>query len=55
MNIISRFAEKNDLDSITDVHIKYFPDYFSTKLGKKLLKSFYAEYQQKFPNFLQLP
>lgn len=33
MSVLARFAEENDLEKITDVHIKCFPDYFSTKLG----------------------
>ncbi len=50
MNIIAKYANKNELDKITKVHMECFPDYFSTRLGFKLLKSFYGEYLKKFPH-----
>lgn len=50
MNIIARYAKEADLEEITKVHMECFPDYFSTKLGKSLLKDFYAQYLKKFPH-----
>lgn len=50
MNIIVRYAKESDLDKITKVHMECFPDYFSTHLGKSLLKGFYKEYLKKFPH-----
>lgn len=38
MNIIAKYANKNELDKITKVHMECFPDYFSTRLGFKLSK-----------------
>ncbi|WP_178114426.1 MULTISPECIES: N-acetyltransferase [unclassified Pseudomonas] len=37
-----RKAEYRDLDSISDVHIKSFPGFFLTLLGKRFLKEMYA-------------
>jgi len=49
MNIIVRQAQECDLNEITNVHMLCFEDYFSSKLGSKLLKNFYYEYYLKFP------
>lgn len=47
--MIIRNATEKDLLKIADLHIKCFPDSFSTQLGGKLLARFYLEYLKKVP------
>lgn len=44
MSIVIRRAEYCDLESITNIHIEIFEDYFLTQLGFKLLYFYYLEY-----------
>lgn len=44
-----RQATKKDLKAIANVHIKCFPDSFSSKLGEILLTRFYNEYLSVVP------
>lgn len=50
MNITIRKARKEDLPGIAAVHIECFPDYFSTKMGKKILSSYYGKYLETDPD-----
>ena len=47
--MIIRNASENDLPKIAKLHIRCFPDSFSTQLGEKLLAKFYREYLKKVP------
>ena len=42
--ITYRLAEERDLQEITLIHTKAFPDYFLTTFGKELLYKFYESY-----------
>lgn len=44
-----RQAKLSDLSNIAAVHMKCFPDSFSTCLGGKLLEKFYSEYIKDVP------
>ena len=48
MNITVRKAKKEDMYEVADVHKKCFPEYFSTKIGKTLLRKYYEEYLETF-------
>ena len=52
-DMLVRNASSKDLHEIAKVHIACFPDYFSTRVGKKnngyLLKRLYEEYFKDFP------
>lgn len=45
-----RSACVDDLNRIAHIHIKCFPNSFSTALGKSLLKKFYLQYMKKYPD-----
>lgn len=45
-----REAKLEDLEQIVKVHIRCFPDSFSTQLGEKLLEKFYLEYLKEIPD-----
>lgn len=51
--MLVRNATREDLPEIAKVHVACFPDYFSTRVGKKnngyLLARFYEEYFKDFP------
>ena len=47
-----RQAKETYLREIAKVHIRCFPDIFSTQLGQKLLERFYLEYLKEVPDFL---
>lgn len=49
MNIVIKYAELKDMEEVSAVHRECFKDYFSTKLGAKLLSKYYAAYLEKFP------
>ena len=43
-NINYRLAIKDDLQTVSNIHISEFPEYFLTLLGEKLVYKFYESY-----------
>lgn len=50
MRFITRYADRNDLFQIAEIHMQCFAGYFSSKLGPKLLKQYYEAYYNSFPH-----
>lgn len=42
-------ANIDDLNKVAKVHIRCFPDSFSTQLGEKILLKYYLEYFKENP------
>ena len=45
-------AQNKHLDQIAEIHIKCFPDYFITSLGKELIKRYYYEFLKEDNPFI---
>lgn len=45
-----RNAQQSDLNDISEVHTRCFPNSFSTQLGRVLIEKFYIEYMKKNPD-----
>ena len=50
--IAVRNAKLSDMLAVSRVHVKCFPNYFSTKMGTKILKRYYTCYYKENPFFV---